>query len=351
MPDFDFLNQPGANGWTSYASLFRFVFEGFFTQPYEPISYALTSNNQGKGGCMFYNPLLTSLTNPNLANNPELLNWLSAAHLNDDRRNTLGVWDALVTGELFEMRGGTAAFALGGQMRSRAGLLPPTIKNAVLTSSFTLGAPSPDVGNEYADTYSASFIWTPDGTLDGLSVQADFWRFEVQDRVLPESGSSAIKRQMDVFNEVVGNPGNYVLNSSLDTAATSDLFVPCNPTALATQFGVGSTQRLNCVVDPRLYQVSGVEESLPSPIRNLIQLKLGAINAGEITADGVDVKVGYRWSHGWSNANLGTTVFTLGALDALNSDLPYRETGSLNYDATVFDGRGRRLYVRALWQF
>lgn len=603
VPDFDFLNQPGANGWSSYSSLFRFVFEGFFTQPYEPISYALTSNNQGKGGCMFYNPLLTSLTNPNVANSDELMDWISEPHLNDDRRNKLGVWDAVVSGELIQMPGGMSAFAVGGQIRNRnaksngsplsngtenailsfrngvpftrgwidnnlscssctstydldqdtdalfaefslpfwenvesqwavrwedyggsigdeispkvalswrpaeslllrtswsqsfrapnpgiigdgldassttfldplrnqqvrAGLLPPTFANAVLTSSFTLGAPAPDVGNEYADTYSAGFRWTPEGALQGLSVQADFWRFEVKDRVLPESGSSAIKRQLDAFNSVVGNSANYVLNSSLDTAASSDLFVPCNPTALAAQFGATSTQRLNCVVDPRLYQVDGVEESLPSPVRSLIQLKLGAINAGEITADGVDLKIGYRWdhdwgrfnlgldytfvnqyklanvpgldnglldigvydaagttgdgnlvrslpdhkgnvtanwsrgnhnftaitryigsykdltarlrfadsnpfvkallsetidsyatldlqyrySHTWANASMGTTAITVGILDVLNADLPYRETGSLNYDASVFDGRGRRVYVRALWQ-
>jgi len=33
-----------------------------------------------------------------------------------------------------------------------------------------------------------------------------------------------------------------------------------------------------------------------------------------------------------------------------NEDIPYREVGSLNYDTIVFDGRGRRLYARVLWQ-
>jgi len=59
----------------------------------------------------------------------------------------------------------------------------------------------------------------------------------------------------------------------------------------------------------------------------------------------------YRYSHQWANSNLGRTIFTVGLLDALNADLPYREVGSLDYDATVFDGRGRRFYARALWQF
>lgn len=603
-PDFDFAGQPGPNAWTSYGTLFRYVFEGFFVQPYEPISYGLTSNNQGQGDCMFYNPLLTSLTDPNVANDPELMDWLSEAHLNDDRRNKLGVWDATLTGELFDMRGGMAAFAVGAQQRNRnarsigsplsngtenailgftdgvvssrgwidnnlscasctssydldqdttavfvelslpfwdnvesqwalrwedygsgigsevspkvalswrpvdtlllrsswsqsfrapnpgiigdgldssstafmdplerqevrAGLLPPTLENSILTQSFTLGAPAPDIGNEYADTYSLGFMWTPEGILDGFSMQTDFWRFEVRDRVLPESGSGAVLRQKEAFVAAAANPANYILNSSLDPLTSDELYVPCDPAALAAQFGADSEQRLDCVVDPRQYQVDGVEESLPNPNRNIIQLRLGAINAGEITADGFDFKAGYRWdnnwgqfnlsldythvnqytlanvpgminglldigiwdaagttgdgslvrsmpdnkgnvtlnwsqgkhsvtaitryigsytdlramlqypqandfvkpllsetvdsytsvdlqyryTHSWANSNLGTTMLSIGALDAFDAELPYLETTSLGYDANVFDGRGRRIYVRALWQF
>ena len=350
----------------------------------------------------------------------------------------------------------------------RAGLLPPTNENAALESSYTLGGPAPNVGNEYADTYSAGFIWTPDGALDGVSVQFDFWRFEVEDRVLPENASSAIKRQVAAFSEAAASPSNYVLNSSLDTSSGEELYAACNPTALESQFGRDSDERLNCVVDPRLYQVDGVEESIPSPNRNLIQLKLGAINAGEITADGVDVTLGYRWdtdigtfnsrlnytfvrqyllnnvpgldnglldvgvfdaagttgdgnlvrslpdhkgsmtfnwrngahgvnlinrfvgsywdltydlridqvnpfvsalmsrdiasyydrwdaqynyTHSWDNSDWGITRFTFGILDLLDADVPVRETGSLDYDAQVHDGRGRRLYARVNWSF
>jgi len=38
-------------------------------------------------------------------------------------------------------------------------------------------------------------------------------------------------------------------------------------------------------------------------------------------------------------------------LDAFNATLPFHYNGALNYDASVFDGRGRRLYARALMQF
>jgi hypothetical protein len=47
---------------------------------------------------------------------------------------------------------------------------------------------------------------------------------------------------------------------------------------------------------------------------------------------------------------MGTTIFTVGALDAFNATIPYRGVGDINYDAGVFDGRGRRLYARVLLQ-
>jgi iron complex outermembrane receptor protein len=249
--------------------------------------------------------------------------------------------------------------------------------------------------------------------------------------------------------------------------------VACNPNDVAAQFGVDSPERLNCVVNPSLYTIGdsgiGISRSFRNEDADLITLTLRAINAGEITADGIDVKLGYNWdndwgrfrasidythvnqyeligipglelglqdtghsdaagttgnglhvrslpdnkgnltfswqkdrhgatlinrhigsyqdlayqdvfdtgndlvrslartkissydtwdlqyrySHDWGNANLGTTNFTVGILDMFDEEIPHRETtaGSLRYDATVFDPRGRRLYARALWSF
>jgi hypothetical protein len=62
------------------------------------------------------------------------------------------------------------------------------------------------------------------------------------------------------------------------------------------------------------------------------------------------VDLQYNYTHQWSNERLGTTIFTVGALDAFNATIPYRESGAINYDAAVFDGRGRRLYARVLMQ-
>ena len=65
----------------------------------------------------------------------------------------------------------------------------------------------------------------------------------------------------------------------------------------------------------------------------------------------------YSYAHDWSNSRLGSAVLTLGVLDLFNARIPYREIGDVsndasvaNYDASVFDARGRRLYARLLLQ-
>ena len=615
-PDFDFINarvlgSNQLNAWNPRAfgpGLTQTFFPGFVFTTRESMSYALTSNNHGQGGCMFYNPYLTALTNPALANSEELMEWINLRTNVRDKRNKELVYDAVVSGELFEMRGGTAQFAAGGQYRRRnakstaslmnipglenrilswdangqpnayhyvsnnfdcsmcafnydhnrivnavfaemslpfwenvetqvalrwedyggqigdeispkvamswrpidtlllrgswsqsfrapniaivfeglesssatfrdpirnqrvrAGLLPATNENAIPGFTYTLGGPAPNVGNEYADTYSTGFIWTPEGRLDGLSIGADFWRFEVSDRVLPQPPISALQPEIDAFNEAVKNPANYVFNDSIPATQTryASSYFPCDPAALEAQFGRDSTERLNCVVNPQAYLAPGIQRAFGVTTASLITLTLSAINAGTITADGVDMNAGYRWSndwgrwgvsfdythvrqyqladipgfelglldigvfdaagtsgdgnlvrslpdnkghitfswardahgvtlinrhigsyqdlsydaayqngsdftrsllkrkidsydswdvqyrytHSWANTNLGATTFTAGLLDAFNEELPYRETSGLNYDASVFDGRGRRFYVRALWSF
>ncbi|MFT7206812.1 MAG: iron complex outermembrane receptor protein [Pseudohongiellaceae bacterium] len=616
--DFDWQGVPsplagfGVPGvWDLYGGGYtQTFFPNYVLTTRESMSLGLTSNNQGQGGCEFYNPYLTQFTDPNLANSPELMGWLNETVLRADKRNTLAVFDAVVGGELFDMAGGPAAIAFGAQYRERratskapalnfpgipnailgyddngvpdefhkvdnnfecancifnfdherttsaaffelalpfmenvetqiavryedyggnigsevspkfamswrpieslllrgsfsqsfrapnigiveegleasgttfndpisnqavrAGLLPPTPENGEPEFSFTLGGPAPNVGNEYADTFNAGFLWTPAGRLEGLSVGADVWRFEVSDRVLPEPAISAVQPEIDRFLTVVGDPNNYILNDSISTDSPV-LDVPCNPNDVAAQFGVDSAERLNCVVNPTLYtdttQGVGISRLFRNESATLITLTLAAINAGQIEADGVDVKLGYNWdndwgrfrlsmdythvnqykligvpglelglndtgkldaagtsgnglhvrslpdnkgnitlswqqdrhgvtvinrhigsyqdlshdftfetgndlvrsllrpkidsyntwdvqyryAHDWGNARLGTTNFTVGILDMFDEDLPYREAGgNNNYDATVFDPRGRRLYARALWSF
>jgi iron complex outermembrane receptor protein len=609
--DFDFAGAPGAFGflpnlWASDAAAFsQTFFPAFVFTTRESISLGLTSNNQGQGGCQFYNPFLSSLSNPNVANDPALMDYILEDVRRVDKRNKLSVIDAVVSGELFEMKGGTAQFAVGGQYRDRntkeianelhypglqnrilgydengvpnefhrvsnnyecamcafnyndsrttsaafmelslpfinnvetqialrfedyggqigselspkiamswrpfeellvrgsfsqsfrapniaivqtglqsssvtfqdpisnqkvrAGLLPPTIENGEREATYTLGGPAPDVGNEYADTYSLGFLWTPSGALEGLSIGADAWRFEVSDRVLPEPPINAIQPEIEAFIAASKDESNYVLNDSisLDSPVVN---VPCSPSAIEAEFGRDSAERLNCVVSPTAYIVPNIQRPVGNEFGDLVTTTLRAINAGEITADGIDLKAGYSWSNdlgmfsanmtythvrqyvfdgvpgminglldtgvydaagttgdgnlvrsmpdnkgtltfnwrngnqgitlinrhigsyrdlgyeaalpvannfvrpllsreigsyntwdvqytynkAWDNSRYGSTTFTVGLLDALNKTLPYRELSALNYDATVFEGRGQRWYARALWSF
>lgn len=116
--DFNFL---GFGPLSSLSGVFDIVFPGFILNTRESWSLALTSTNHGQDGCEFFNPFLTSLVDPDLANSPELLDWITASSaLRADKRNQLEVFDAIVSGELFEMSGGTAQFAAGYQHRKRS---------------------------------------------------------------------------------------------------------------------------------------------------------------------------------------------------------------------------------------
>jgi len=362
----------------------------------------------------------------------------------------------------------------------RAGMAPPSNELAEPNTTYTVGAPAPDVGNETANTYSAGFIWTPGGRLQGASINVDYWRFDVKDRVMPQPAISAIAHELESFALAAQDSANYVLNSSLASDAEQP-FLACDPQALEAEWGsnpansrTGAGQviegsRLDCVVDPRSYRVENVVRAAGSTLAGLETIQTSTINAGRVEADGVDFKLGYQWqnqwgrfragmdftyvnqyrlsgvpglelgllesggfdaagttgdgilvrslpdrrgnislnwanqdlrhsvtaitryvgsyrdlayrnqfengndyvrsiirprissyrsvdlqysfTHEWGNPALGTAVITLGALDAFNASLPFRYAGNLNYDAAVFDGRGRRLYARALLQF
>lgn len=115
--DFNFLAVPFL---APLSGVFDIVFPNYILNTRESFSLALTSTNHGQDGCQFYNPFLTSLVNPDLANSPELIDWMTASNLlRADKRNQLAVFDAVVSGELFEMAGGTAQFAAGYQHRER----------------------------------------------------------------------------------------------------------------------------------------------------------------------------------------------------------------------------------------
>lgn len=483
VPNFDYVSASKSilgpfDPWGGLSSNFNDIpFPGYILNLRETFSLALTSNNHGKDGCQFYNPFLTSLSDPNLANSPELIDWMLEDVKRADKRNKLSVFDAVVSGELFEMQGGTAQFAAGLQYREenrksrapainfpgipdailsynpngtvnettyitgnlecagcifnfdhdrdasslffelslpfmenvetqiavryedyggqigsevspkfaaswrpieellvrgsysqsfrapnigvveesfesfgtavqdpisnqrvRAGLVPATNENAERESTFTQGAPNPLLGNESADTFSLGFQWTPGGDLEGLSVGADLWRFEVSERVLPQVPRAALQPQIDKFNSVVGDTNNYILNESVRPDAVIP-YEKCDPTALEAQFGRDSKERLECVVDPRLYAVNGVQRLNGDVNAGLVTLVLPAINGGNIEVDGIDLKAAYSWDNDWGQFRASmdfTHVRKYQVSDIPGLDFGLKETGTT--DAAGTDG-------------
>lgn len=489
--NFDFRNTPGPlNGmlptfWNVLNGalgdgLTQVFFPGFVFATRESLSLALTSNNHGQGGCQFFNPFLSALGDPALANSQELIDWMTPTVLRADKRNKLGVVDFVVTGELMELPGGTAQVAAGAQYRMqnnqsrapsinypglpnailgydatgvpndfhyvsnnfecascifnydhdrsvkavftefslplltdvetqlalrwedyggnigsevtpkiaaswrpietlllrgsfsqsfrapnigivkqgleaslntfrdplrnqavRAGLLPPTNANALPNSTYTVGVPEPSLGNEHADTFSAGFIWTPNqGVLDGLMVNADFWRFELQDKVLPQPGISAIAGELEAFKLAAADPTNYLLNSSLSVNAEVG-FQACDPNALEAEFGRNSPERLDCVVDPRRYVVPGVVRTFGSTMAELSTTVLSTINAGTIISDGVDLKLAYDWENSLGRFRLGldyTHVRQYTLINVPGLELGLMETGEFDAAGTTGDG-------------
>jgi outer membrane receptor protein involved in Fe transport len=459
------------NMWaTNAAGLVQTFFPGFVFTTRENLSLGLTSNNQGQGDCHFYNPFLSQLTNPDVANDPAMMEYIIENVNRVDKRNKLAVFDAVVSGELFEMGGGTAQFALGAQYRERntkeianelhypglqnryrpaieggnhrvsnnyecamcafnynddrdttavfmelslpfienvetqialryedyggnigsevspkiamswrpiedllvrgsfsqsfrapniaivntglqssslqfvdplsaqrvrAGLDAPTIENGESEGTYTLGGPAPTVGNEYADTFNVGFLWTPSGALDGLSLGADVWRFEVTDRVLPAPGINALQPELDNFAAVVGDESKYLLNDSL-SLDSEVVNVPCDPSAIAAQYGQDSAERLNCVVDPRAYLTPNIQRAVGSETANLVTLTLAATNVGQIEAQGVDLKAGYSFSNDLGNFSANVTYTHVQKYEF--SGVPGMTKGLL--DTGIYDAAG-----------
>ena len=134
----------------------------------------------------------------------------------------------------------------------------------------------------------------------------------MEDRVLPLVPRAAINPEIEKFNSVVGDESNYVLNDTLplDSRGPDGNAVSCNPSALATQFGANSNERINCVVNPELYQVPGVQRLYGSENAALVTLVLPAVNAGTYEVQGIDFKAGYTWNNDWGTFRVGAVSYT-----------------------------------------
>jgi len=531
VDDFDFQTLRYAwGGWNAYDYL-GFVTTGSSAENvnnlHQSMSLALTSNNQGVGDCQFLNPYLSSLTNPELANSDELLDWIREDVMLTDKRNKVAVFDAVIFGELFEMAGGTAQFAAGVQHRRenrdsnaaslldpvgrglsnwaiksfnddgpiyndegvmiresgtvaethdfisnsltcdrcsytfdlertvssvflelslpvwkkfesqiavryedyggsiggnvtpkiavsykpmdtlllrgsfsqsfrapnvgvvhnglesfgayvqdplraqavRAGILPPTEENYRGQGAYFVGAPSPDLTPEEADTYSIGLQWVPDEflgvNLRGFDFGATYWRFEYSDRVGRQPANEAFNVEVEAFLIAAADPDNYILNSTQQPygVALTDYKTKCDPIALSAEHGDGLPDypladiafplattpnpaspniddfpRLDCIVDPATYLVDTVQratgtEATRAAIRSVSAI---SINAGEIVTDGLDIEWNYDF-----NTDLG--LFGVGMeYTHVNQytfkDIPGLENGF--YGTGIFDAAG-----------
>ena len=77
--------------WDFYApGLIQTFFPGYVFTTRESVSFGLTSNNQGQGDCMFYNPYISALDGSGQANSRELMDWMNEPINRTDKRNRLG---------------------------------------------------------------------------------------------------------------------------------------------------------------------------------------------------------------------------------------------------------------------
>jgi len=118
-----FLETTGAGALGAQFAPFAF----FLTAPIDPeyatnnrgnVSLALTSTNQGVGGCQFFNPYASALTGQGPANDPALLEYLRLRNVKiNDSMTELKVFDAVFTSNLWELDAGPVAAAFGLQYR------------------------------------------------------------------------------------------------------------------------------------------------------------------------------------------------------------------------------------------
>jgi len=194
----------------------------------------------------------------------------------------------------------------------RAGTLTPTVENSEIAAIIQSGQPSPNVGNEEADTFNVGAIWTPE-FADGLMLTMDYYSFNFTDKVVNAPTSVTLATEVANFQAAAANAANYININS---------FAACVP---------GSSPA--CVVNPVSYATPGVQRS---PTGALQVVNFFNVNAGSIDTSGVDIGVKYSMVADYGIWNMGVDWSHI--IEFVPKDIPGFENGIL--DLGVSDAAG-----------
>ena len=132
----------------------------------------------------------------------------------------------------------------------------------------------PNLQPQEADVYNLGASWAPEGMLDGLLLEADYWRFDYTNQIVTTSAAEIIAAEFDRFEQAGYTPGDR-------TDVQAFLASP------------GKDQR--------------VERDALGQIRTI---RVSKINAASVLASGVDLHARYDFGLG----NFGDLTFDLSAV-------------------------------------
>ena len=132
----------------------------------------------------------------------------------------------------------------------------------------------PNLQPQTADVYNLGFSWAPGGALDGLLLEADYWRFDYTDQIVTTSALEIVAAEYQRFLDA-----GYTAGDAADVAAF-----------------LASSQRDRRVGRDALGQLTAV--------------RVSKINAASVLTSGVDLHARYDWQLG----NIGDLALDLSAV-------------------------------------
>ncbi|MEM7098574.1 MAG: TonB-dependent receptor [Pseudomonadota bacterium] len=197
------------------------------------------------------------------------------------------------------------------------------------------GRPTPDLQPEEARTFNFGAIWSPtEGPLEGLTVGIDYYMIRFEDKIIDVPTQSLLAEELVLFeNALAANDFVIAVPSQPDFGAV------CDPTAAEFDPDPTNPRSEVCQVNPASYALTPDLSSFDGgritrrvdTSRDLQIIASGAINAGKLETDGVDVNFTYQWG------NSAGTFIADGRLNYIRefvvSDFP---GGQPDFDAAGF---------------